>query len=85
MKRSALFVVVLAALILLTATPAEAATRLTRYHCDANFNMAVGAQFTVWWPCTTDWTSWGTTSHFKEIIDMGRLRVRSANEKLLDL
>ena len=69
MKKSVSPVLVLAALILLIATPADAATRLTRYHCDENFNQVVGAQFTVWWPCTTDWTSWGTTSYFKEIID----------------
>ena len=68
MKKSVVFVLVLAALIVLTATPAEAATRLTRYHCDANFNQAVGATFQVWWPCTTDWTSWGTTSYWKEVI-----------------
>ena len=55
--------------VLLWATPAFADTRLTRYHCDANFNMAVGAQFQVSWPCTTDWTSWGTTSDYKEIIE----------------
>ena len=69
MKKSVLSVLVLATLIVLIATPAAAATRLTRYHCDANFNQPVGAQFTVWRPCTTDWTSWGTTSHYKEIIE----------------
>ena len=46
---------------------AATATRLTIYHCDANFNQAVGAQFTVWWSCTTDWPSWGTTSIFKGV------------------
>ena len=59
-----------AALLLLTAAPAFAAnTRLTRYHCDANFNQVVGATMEAWWPCDTDWTSWGETSGFKEVID----------------
>lgn len=69
MNKSVLSVLVLAALMLLTAMPASAATRITIYHCDANFNQSVGAQFQVWWPCETDWTSWGVTSGFKEIID----------------
>ena len=69
MKKSVLSVLVLAVLILLSATPAAAATSLTRYHCDANFNQVVGARFTVYWPCETDWTSWGVTSGYKEIIE----------------
>jgi hypothetical protein len=69
MRKPALATVLLATLILLTATPAFADTRLTRYHCDLNFNQVVGAQFQVWWPCETDWTSWGVTSGFKEVIE----------------
>ena len=69
MKKPVWSVLVLSALILLTAMPASAATRLTVFHSDSNFNYAIGAQFTVWWPCETDWTSWGNTSSYKEVID----------------
>src|SRR5687767_4536147 len=69
MKKSVLSDLVLAALILRVAMPSAAATHMAIYHCDANFNQSVGAQFQVWWPCETDWTSWGVTSGFKEIID----------------
>ena len=68
MKKSVWSVLVLSALLVFTAMPASAATQLTVYHCDLNFNQAVGAQFTVYWPCETDWSSWGTTSPYKEVI-----------------
>ena len=66
MKKSVFSVLVLA--VLLCATPAFAATELTRFHCSASFNCPVGASFVAYWPCEADWGSWGTTSNYKEII-----------------
>lgn len=54
--------------VLLCATPAFAATQLTRFHSSASFNNPVGAQFIAYLPCVADWSSWGTTSNYKEII-----------------
>jgi hypothetical protein len=61
------FVVLFA--VLLCAAPVFAGSQLVRYHADANFNCPVGATFDAWWPCQNDWSSWGTTSNYREIID----------------
>ena len=67
MTRTRVLTVVLLS-VLLSATPLFADTTLTRYHCDANFNSPVGATFVAYYPCEADWSSWGTTSNYKEII-----------------
>jgi hypothetical protein len=68
MKKVRVLCLVLLA-VLLSVTPAFAATTLTRYHSNSSFNSPVGAWFVAYYPCEADWSSWGVTSYYKEIIE----------------